>query len=60
MSALNRMGLGCSLALGFGAAIAPAYGAETFEEALRQGDAIIDLRARYESVEQGGWAKVQH
>jgi hypothetical protein len=50
------MGLGCSLALGVGASIAPAYGAETFEEALREGDAIIDLRARYESVEQGGFA----
>jgi hypothetical protein len=47
------MGLGCSLALGF----APiAHGAETFEEALREGDAIIDLRARYESVEQVGFA----
>jgi len=56
MSALNRLGLGCSLALGVGASIAPAYGAETFADALREGDAIIDLRARYESVEQGGFA----
>lgn len=54
MSALSRMGLGCSLALS--ASIAPAYGAETFEQALREGDAIIDLRARFESVEQGGFA----
>jgi hypothetical protein len=50
------MGLGCSLALGVGASIAPAYAAETFADALREGDAIIDLRARYESVEQGGFA----
>ena len=56
MSARNRMGFGCSLALGLGASIAPAYGAETFADALREGDAIIDLRARYESVEQGGFA----
>ena len=26
------------------------------EQALREGDAIVDLRARYESVEQGGFA----
>src|SRR5688572_9021980 len=56
MSARNRIRFNCVLALGAGASIAPAYGAETFEEALRQGDAIIDLRARYESVEQGGFA----
>jgi hypothetical protein len=42
------------LALGSSASI--AYAAETFEEALRQGDFIVDLRARYESVEQGGFA----
>jgi len=56
MSALHRMGFNCSLALGVGASLAPAYGAETFAEALREGDTIIDLRARYESVEQGGFA----
>jgi len=56
MSALSRMGLGCSLALGVGASIAPAHGAETLGEALREGDAIIDLRARYEAVEQAGFA----
>ncbi|HET7925298.1 MAG TPA: alginate export family protein [Rhodanobacteraceae bacterium] len=56
MSAVLRMGFSCSLALGVGASIAPAHGAETLGEALREGDAIIDLRARYESVEQGGFA----
>jgi hypothetical protein len=50
------MGFNCSMVLGVGASIAPAYGAETFADALREGDAIIDLRARYESVEQGGFA----
>jgi hypothetical protein len=38
------------------AAIAPASAAETFGQALREGDVIVDLRARYESVEQGGFA----
>jgi hypothetical protein len=37
-------------------ATAPARGAETFGQALREGDVIVDLRARYESVEQGGFA----
>ena len=35
---------------------APAWAAETFGEALSEGDPIIDLRARFESVEQGGFA----
>jgi hypothetical protein len=43
-------------ALASAAALAPAHGAETFGQALREGDAIVDLRARYESVEQGGFA----
>ena len=34
------------------AAIAPVQAAETWGQALREGDAIFDLRARYESVEQ--------
>lgn len=38
------------------AALAPAHGAETWGQALREGDVIVDLRARYESVEQGGFA----
>jgi hypothetical protein len=54
MRAPNRIGLCFVLALGSSASI--AYAAETFEEALRQGDFIVDLRARYESVEQGGFA----
>ncbi len=37
------------------AVLAPARGAETWEQALREGDFIVDLRARYESVEQGGF-----
>lgn len=37
------------------AAIAPAQAAETWGQALREGDVIVDLRARYESVEQGGF-----
>jgi hypothetical protein len=38
------------------AAIAPVHGAETWGQALREGDVIVDLRARYESVEQDGFA----
>jgi hypothetical protein len=38
------------------ALVAPAGAAETFIEALREGDAIVDLRARYESVDQAGFA----
>ncbi len=38
------------------AASLPAHGAETWGQALREGDVIVDLRARYESVEQGGFA----
>jgi hypothetical protein len=34
---------------------APAWGAETFGEALSEGKGTVDLRARYESVEQGGF-----
>jgi Alginate export len=56
MSALKRIGFKCAVALGSAASMAPAYGAETLGEALREGDAIVDLRARYESVEQGGFA----
>jgi hypothetical protein len=56
MVALNRIGLSCVLGLGCAASMAPAFGAETLQDAFREGDAIIDLRARYESVEQGGFA----
>jgi alginate export protein len=57
MSASRRIGFRCALALAGAASIAPTQGAETFADALREGDAIIDLRARYESVEQGGFAQ---
>jgi len=38
------------------AAISQAHAAETWGQALREGDVIFDLRARYESVEQSGFA----
>jgi hypothetical protein len=38
------------------APVASALAAETWGEALREGDVIVDLRARFESVEQGGFA----
>jgi hypothetical protein len=57
MSISRRIGVGYALALASAASTAPTYGAETFADALREGDAIIDLRARYESVEQGGFAE---
>ena len=53
---LGRIGVGGALALASAASLAPALGAETFEQALREGDAIVDLRARYESVDQDGFA----
>jgi hypothetical protein len=52
---VNKIGFGCALVLGSVASVAPTYGAETFAEALREGDVIVDLRSRYESVEQGGF-----
>jgi Alginate export len=52
----RRIGLKCALALTGAAAIASANGAETFEQALRESDFIVDLRARYESVDQGDFA----
>jgi len=57
MSISIKVGVGCALLLAGAASTAPAYGAETFTDALREGDAIIDLRARFESVEQGGFAE---
>ena len=57
MGISRRIGLGYVLAIASVASTAPVYGAETFADALREGDAIIDLRARYESVEQGGFAE---
>jgi hypothetical protein len=35
--------------------LAPAHGAENWAEAFREGDVIVDLRARYETVEQVGF-----
>ena len=55
MSAMNKIGLGGALVLGSAASISPAYGAETLAGAFREGDVIVDLRARYESVEQDGF-----
>jgi hypothetical protein len=52
----RRIGLRCALALTGAASIATAYGAETVEQALRESDFIVDLRARYETVEQIGFA----
>jgi hypothetical protein len=48
--------MGCALALVGAAAMAPARGADTWGQALREGDVIVDLRARYESVDQAGFA----
>ena len=53
---LGKIGVGGALAFASAASLAPALGAETWEQALREGDAIVDLRARYESVEQDGFA----
>jgi hypothetical protein len=43
------------LALTSAAWLVPASGAENWAEAFRDGDVIVDLRARYETVEQGGF-----
>jgi hypothetical protein len=55
VSVSSRTGFKCALALASVASLARAYGAETFADALREGTGIVDLRARYESVEQGGF-----
>jgi hypothetical protein len=57
MSVSKKIGFKWAVAFASAASTAPTYGAETFADALREGDAIIDLRARYESVEQGGFAE---
>jgi hypothetical protein len=44
-------------AIASAAALAPAHAAETFRQAFSEGDVLFDLRARYESVEQGGFAE---
>lgn len=56
MGALNRIAVGCAAALAGAGSVAPASGAETWGQALVEGDVVVDLRARFESVEQGGFA----
>jgi hypothetical protein len=56
MGGLNKLSFGCAAALTSAALLTPAHAAETWGEALREGDVIVDLRARYESVEQSGFA----
>jgi hypothetical protein len=56
VSVANSLSVGCVAALAGAAALVPADAAETWEQALREGDVIVDLRARYESVDQGGFA----
>ena len=55
MSALNRIGLVGAAALAGAGVGAPASGAETFGQALAEGKLLVDLRARFESVEQDGF-----
>lgn len=49
-------GLSGAVALACAAVALPTRAADTWGQALREGDVIVDLRARYESVEQGGFA----
>ena len=56
MGAVNSFGVSSAVALACAAATLPARAAETWGQALREGDVIVDLRARYESVEQGDFA----
>jgi hypothetical protein len=56
MSVLDRKSLGFAAVVTGAMLAAPVRAAETLGEALREGDVIVDLRARYESVEQGGFA----
>jgi hypothetical protein len=56
MSAVNKFGVSGAVALACATLAAPARAAETWGQALREGDVIVDLRARYESVEQDGIA----
>jgi hypothetical protein len=56
MSIGNTIGVSGALAVACAAVMAPARAAETWGQALREGDVIVDLRARYESVDQDGFA----
>jgi hypothetical protein len=55
MNALQKFSLNCTAALAGASLTAPAWAADTFAQALREGDVLVDLRARYETVEQGGF-----
>ena len=57
MRSFGNLGV-CGVAAGVAAAVAwEARAAETLKGAFSEGDVIVDLRARYESVEQGGFAQ---
>jgi len=56
MSVLENFGSSCIAGVASVALTTPAWAAETFVQALSEGDSIVDLRARFESVEQGGFA----
>jgi hypothetical protein len=52
----GKLGFGCAVAAAGVAFAWQARAAETFGEALRTGDVIVAIRARYETVEQVGFA----
>ncbi len=56
MNGMRFGGVSGAAALACAAAVLPARAADTWGHALREGDVIVDLRARYESVEQDGFA----
>lgn len=49
------VGRGLVFAVTGAASLTPAHGAENWAEAFREGDVIVDLRVRYETVEQDGF-----
>jgi hypothetical protein len=53
---MKTSGVSGAVALVCAALMGPARAAENWGQALREGDVIVDLRARYESVEQAGFA----
>jgi hypothetical protein len=55
MSARNKLSWVCIAAVAGVAWLAPAFAAETWPQALREGDAIVDLRSRFETVDQVGF-----
>ncbi len=56
MGALSRIGLVGAAALASAGAGASATAAETWGQALAEGKVLVDLRARFESVKQDGFA----